>query len=890
MKLSTTIFILLLSAFATNAQIIDIVKGKVLDKSTLEPIPFANIYVNNTTIGTQTNEDGVFSIKVSTIKNVQLIVSSIGYKSLEKSLNIGENIIELEPDNTQLAEIKVSSKKDKKWISLYKDFEKVFLGSSEAAKFCKILQPWQIDLTKINNVLIAKTTQPIEIVNHYLGYKVFWYLKSFESSSQSFSITGNSRSELLKAKNRKEADYWSRNRSEAYKGSLEHFLKSLYKGNAASEGYKIYQETVLGKGKNRNSNFGNELNIKKTVQEINPVSLVICQNKKCFLNLENQIEVHFINKNENKPSYSDIPYQVSWVDGLEKMVAFDSLGHLDKPSNLLTSGSMNQGRIAELLPLDYQLNESESPKVLPKYWQESVKLYTQKAFYHPSERVWMKATMNYENRAFRDSLSKILYVDLISPQKKIIASQQWEIYNGEANGDILLPDSMQTGIYYLRAYTNWMRNDDDSTIFYKTLPILNYNQRVDSENPKEIFIDNLALKLSKEKLFVGDSLEVTLQGIPYHSYSISVLNEKLVNCVETNSTEFLQKKLTNILFPIEKSFSISGITKDQKGKGVESKITLVDVVNNNFSEIETDKIGSFMIENIWGSDSLKYLIKATDLKGKKTRKIEIQEKNNLEIKIPILPKIEIINTTENEYIDNEIKNSVNATMLNTVTVKAKKNNNDDLTEKSKLYSRADYVVKASDFQNRVADENLITFLQGRVPGLNIQTAFNDGIKSYKIRVRGRSGMDQFSSPSEYEPLFLIDGIPTDIRILGTMNASQIDRIEVITRVEAMFGARGANGVIAVYSAKGKIPAQTQNYFDYQLINVQGINQPNIFVQNAENQSTLYWNPFVFTDYSGKATLKISVGNTPQNRIIQVIGIDENGKPSVVQKFFTVESL
>ena len=888
MKLPLISLILFLFNLNFYAQNNEIIKGKIKDKSTLEPIPFANIYVNNTTIGTQTNELGEFSLKVASIQNVKLVISSIGYKSIEKPLNIGENTIELVPDNTQLAEIKVSSKKDKKWISLYNDFEKVFLGISEAAKFCKITNPWEIEIDKTNNKLTAKSGVPIEIENRYLGYKVFWYLKSFESRPQSYSITGNSRFELLKAKNKKEVEYWSRNRIETYKGSLEHFLKSLYKGNATIEGFKIYQETVMGKGKNRNSNFGNELNIKKSVHENNPSSLLVCQNNKCYLNLENQIEVHYIYKYEKKPSYSDIPYQVSWIDGREKMVAFDSLGHLEKLSNIITSGSMNEGRIAELLPLDFQLNISESPKVLQKYCQERVKLQTQKAYYYPSERVWMKAIMNYENQLFRDSLSRILYVDLISPQKKIIASQQWEIYKSEANGDILLPDSLQSGIYYLRAYTNWMRNFGDSTIFYKTLPVLNINQRVDLTNLNEIYTEKFSIKINKENVFVGDSMDIMLQGLPYHSYSISILNEKSASSVDTNLILFPQKKLTNIQFPIEKSFSIKGIAKDDKNKGSLSRIMVFNVGNNKLSEIETDKNGTFIIENIWGVDTLKYLIKATDFKGKKTRKIEILENTKPEINIPILPKVEIINNTKSEYVENEIKSSESATMLNTVIVKSKKDNY-DLTEKSKLY-KADYVVKATDFQNKVADENLITFLRGRVPGLNIETALNNGRKTYKIRVRGRSGMDQFSSASEYEPLVLLDGIPSTIEILETMNATQIDRIEVITRVEAMFGARGANGVIAIYSTKGKKPIQNVSYLDYQQINIQGVNQPNIFMQNAENQSTLYWNPFVFTDDSGKAIVKIRIGNIVQNRIIQVVGIDKNGKLSVVQKLFTIKNL
>ena len=38
--------------------------GQVLDGSTREPLPYVNVYINNSTIGTVTNERGEYSLKI----------------------------------------------------------------------------------------------------------------------------------------------------------------------------------------------------------------------------------------------------------------------------------------------------------------------------------------------------------------------------------------------------------------------------------------------------------------------------------------------------------------------------------------------------------------------------------------------------------------------------------------------------------------------------------------------------------------------------------------------------------------------------------------------------------------------------------------------------------
>lgn len=89
------------------------VKGKVIDSSNKKPIPYTNIYLSNSNIGTISNNDGEFILKVPQEKtNVPIRFSYMGYKSQDLSLNqIKErnNVIELSTEVITLKELVIRS-------------------------------------------------------------------------------------------------------------------------------------------------------------------------------------------------------------------------------------------------------------------------------------------------------------------------------------------------------------------------------------------------------------------------------------------------------------------------------------------------------------------------------------------------------------------------------------------------------------------------------------------------------------------------------------------------------------------------------------------------------------------------------------------------------------
>jgi len=118
-----------------------------------------------------------------------------------------------------------------------------------------------------------------------------------------------------------------------------------------------------------------------------------------------------------------------------------------------------------------------SGKTVPVFFEKAY-LHTDRDFYGQGEDIWFKAYLvNAENnRAI--NYSHNLYVELIDPTTKILYRRVIRLEKGLGNGDFKLSDSIASGTYRLRAYTNWMRNFGDNFIFEKNIRILNTRQPV----------------------------------------------------------------------------------------------------------------------------------------------------------------------------------------------------------------------------------------------------------------------------------------------------------------------------------------------------------------------------------------------------------------------------
>jgi hypothetical protein len=70
-------------------------------------------------------------------------------------------------------------------------------------------------------------------------------------------------------------------------------------------------------------------------------------------------------------------------------------------------------------------------------------------------------------------LSRILYVDIITPDGTRVTGGKYQVELLSAHGYVKIPEESITGIYYLKSYTRFMRNGNPESYHYVMLKIIN---------------------------------------------------------------------------------------------------------------------------------------------------------------------------------------------------------------------------------------------------------------------------------------------------------------------------------------------------------------------------------------------------------------------------------
>ena len=168
------------------------------------------------------------------------------------------------------------------------------------------------------------------------------------------------------------------------------------------------------------------------------------------------------------------------------------------------------------------------------------------------------------------------------------------------------------------------------------------------------------------------------------------------------------------------------------------------------------------------------------------------------------------------------------------------------TQKKSDLSGAVSSVKGEDLQKTPAT-TLVQSLQGRAPGVNVRSASNAPGGGIRIRIRGTNSINASS-----DPLYVIDGFPIDninttpdgagnnaqgADPLSSISPNEIESIEILkdASATAIYGARGANGVVLITTKRGQV-GRTRVNFDYS-VNVASVRRK-LDLANAQELAIL----------------------------------------------------
>jgi hypothetical protein len=381
------------------------IEGRVINADDRKPLPFANVFISNTTKGQQTDDKGKFKLTAVPSGVLDLVISYIGYEtfsirikadSLKKPL-----LILLNPDGIALQGVTIKRLKNG-FERYYPLFREHFLGKTAFSQSCIFKNPQTLwfSINDDESELTIRADEPLEIENKALGYTIKYTLEEFKYNfAQNYvSFYGYPFFQEMTTKNEKKELKWHENREKAYFGSPQHFFKSTINYDWANAGFKVY--TMIKEEKRfflvplipeLKDSLGNIIqHASKQKKEIDSTDIVLSKDfwlhkvpnpkrspyvqylmrlpldencvfevkeQNAYLNFENYLYV-FYEREFEEPQFADLGKsdspQVSILTLLEPHTLIEPNGHLVSPLAVLFEGHWGYEKMGEFLPLDYE--------------------------------------------------------------------------------------------------------------------------------------------------------------------------------------------------------------------------------------------------------------------------------------------------------------------------------------------------------------------------------------------------------------------------------------------------------------------------------------------------------------------------------------------------------
>ncbi|MFW5644563.1 MAG: TonB-dependent receptor plug domain-containing protein [Bacteroidota bacterium] len=329
-------------------------------------------------------------------------------------------------------------------------------------------------------------------------------------------------------------------------------------------------------------------------------------------------------------------------------------------------------------------------------------------------------------------------------------------------------------------------------------------------------------------------------------------------------------------YKVEEGIEINGrITREFFGlplSDIRVTLTILSEYNDVFTTRSGPK-GYFSFKNLNYADTVGVKLEAVRKSGRKNLVIVLNQQDPLQI--------EDMNYITDQYIRRPGEKGRWVSVEDPEEIEKQ---NDPFYEENNRYYRIhqepnDVIVMDDNLRNY---SSLAEILQGRVPGVMVS--------GNNITIRGVN-----SFYGETDPLFIVDGVTVDKSFALNMNPLDIDRIEILKGPEAaIYGAKGGNGVIAIFTKRGKF--MLKGVLDFNML---GYHTPKEFYSPKyeitdkddgllDDRTTLYWEPFLETDHEGKQDIEFYTSDMEGDYSIIVEGMDKNGTPGTGKLPFRIQ--
>ncbi len=364
--LTLTLFCLICTAVRSALAAEDYtVTGKIIDQRTKKPLADANVFIANSMIGDASDRDGVFKLEHVPSGTFELVASVIGYEVEKIEIVVPQPadqqiLLSLEPRILDAPEVVVKASDLAKRDSRFDRFKRLLFSNTKFASKMHVLNPDALLLEgEVDGEFRVFAEGPIHIENRALGYRIDFFLKDFRASKENLRYKGFVRFQELEAKSTKEAKSWRKNRLNAWRGSLRHFLATIHEGMNGDmgkalkrEGFDVYAFQHSWERESRRTNNKTNINLYLKPGE---------RDDEILLSFTGYLGVIYEKEYESqgyisfhKITQRQARFQESWIEIPGNVVKIGPYGRYHSSSPINKHGYWAWERVADMLPFEYQ--------------------------------------------------------------------------------------------------------------------------------------------------------------------------------------------------------------------------------------------------------------------------------------------------------------------------------------------------------------------------------------------------------------------------------------------------------------------------------------------------------------------------------------------------------
>lgn len=530
--------------------------------------------------------------------------------------------------------------------------------------------------------------------------------------------------------------------------------------------------------------------------------------------------------------------------------------------------------------------------------QEYITLFTDRNMYAVNERIYFSSFYRQRKDSVRESWSKVLYVELVTPSGSPVTNGKFHLNSKGSSGYLLIPADALTGNYYLRAYTRWMQNFGPESYCYTPLTIINpYTREMQTENNEPsgldaelVRMDSPGVKCLTNKSSYAPGEEVRLKLGHYLSgdmlpgeYCLTVVHSGL--CDTLNAQVNINKTSGDGNFnfkylPEIRGVSISGSVVSMKDQAPAPQARLHFSSPGNQADYFgtlTDEQGRFIL-TLPERTGTQELFVACEPSGDQLREVRIDQ-DFASDPIPFRTRKFTLSRSEKEVATRMVLNMQFSNAYRAVQTSPAHESGKDPTVP--FYGRPTSTIKLGEFIKLPTMNEVFVNL---VP--DVFVFYDQGEPYLKIH-------SSFHNITIFPSLVLIDKIPIfDHKAIFSIDPERIERIEVVNEIYVR-GSLIYGGMIFLTSRQGDMAAvdlpEGSYFFDYQAFHP-GYAQAQYTLSDRipDTRNTLLWIDKISLDPEEIKTLQFPASSQSGEYIILVRGLSTDGEIVYGRSSFSVE--